>query len=124
MGVRNGRSPAEKPHAGTVLHQTLRPSKKGCLFSRDASSLGLKGAEDRISRLERRLHVEAAMASRGSRRSREHCGAAPVVRDGETPIVALRDDDLLSVTGGLLASAVSNALKTLGEGLSTMARKG
>lgn len=55
-------------------------------------------------------------------RARETAGIA---RAGETPIVTMRDDDLVIVTGGVFANAFATAaIRTIGEALGTMARKG
>jgi hypothetical protein len=65
--------------------------------------------------------MEAAMVRKDSRVGKDAGG-----RESETPIVTLRDEELIPVAGGfaMLTNSFSNAIKTIGEGLSTMARKG
>jgi hypothetical protein len=68
-----------------------------------------------------RPDMEAAMARKDSGVGKDAVGGKR-----ETPIAALRDEDLAAVAGGaimLMGSAASNVIKTLGEALSTMARK-
>jgi hypothetical protein len=52
-------------------------------------------------------------------------GKNAVGRESATPIVTLRDEELIPVAGGaMLTSSFGTAIKAIGEGISTMARKG
>jgi hypothetical protein len=64
--------------------------------------------------------MEAAMVRKDSRVGKDAAG-----RKRETPIVTLRDEELIPVAGGfaMLTSSYATAIKGIGEGITTMARK-
>jgi hypothetical protein len=65
--------------------------------------------------------TEATMVRRNTTAGRDAVGPK-----SESPLVTLRDQDLIAAAGGatFLTSSLSDAIKAIGEGLSTVARKG